>query len=168
MKKLKIGIIGVGRLGYEHACNIANRVPGSELVAIADANFDRAKQVAEELGVTAVYNDPKALGADQNVEAVAIITNTASHVEMIKIAMDAGKHVFCEKPLADTVEKCKEAEAIIAAHPKLTFMLGFMRRYDHSYQGRGRRRQRFRPDEDGKRCYGILLCRPRSSTRLSC
>ena len=48
MKKLKIGIIGVGRLGYEHACNIANRVPGSELVAIADANFDRAKQVAEE------------------------------------------------------------------------------------------------------------------------
>ena len=134
MKKLKIGIIGVGRLGYEHACNIANRVPGSELVAIADANFDRAKQVAEELGVTAVYNDPKALCADPNVEAVAIITNTASHVEMIKIAMDAGKHVFCEKPLADTVEKCKEAEAIIAAHPELTFMLGFMRRYDHSYQ----------------------------------
>lgn len=94
MKKLKIGIIGVGRLGYEHACNIANRVPGSELVAIADANFDRAKQVAEELGVTAVYNDPKALCADPNVEAVAII----------------------------------------AAHPELTFMLGFMRRYDHSYQ----------------------------------
>ena len=49
MKKLKIGIIGVGRLGYEHACNIANRVPGSELVAIADANLDRAKQVAEEI-----------------------------------------------------------------------------------------------------------------------
>ena len=52
---------------------------------------------------------------------------------MIKIAMDAGKHVFCEKPLADTVEKCKEAEAIIAAHPELTFMLGFMRRYDPGY-----------------------------------
>ena len=133
MKKLKIGIIGVGRLGYEHACNIANRVPGSELVAICDANFDRAKAVAEELGVTAVYQDPAAMCADPNVEAVAIITNTNSHVEMIKIAMDAGKHVFCEKPLADTVEKCKEAEAIVAAHPELTFMLGFMRRYDHSY-----------------------------------
>ena len=53
MKKLKIGIIGVGRLGYEHACNIANRVPGSELVAICDANFDRAKQVAEELAAEA-------------------------------------------------------------------------------------------------------------------
>ena len=134
MKKLKIGIIGVGRLGYEHACNIANRVPGSELVAIADKNFDRAKQVAEELGVTAVYQDPKALCEDPNVEAVAIVTNTDSHVDMIKLAMDAGKHVFCEKPLAETIEKCKQAEEIVAAHPDLIFMLGFMRRYDHSYQ----------------------------------
>lgn len=134
MKKLKIGIIGVGRLGYEHACNLASRVPGSELVAICDGNLERAKQVAEELGVKAVYSDPKALCADPEVEAVAIITNTASHVEMIKIAMDAGKHVFCEKPLADTVEKCKEAEQIVAAHPELVFMLGFMRRYDHSYR----------------------------------
>ena len=134
MKKLKIGIIGVGRLGYEHACNIANRVPGSELVAISDANFDRAKQVAEELGVTAVYANPKDLCEDPNVEAVAIVTNTDSHVDMIKLAMDAGKHVFCEKPLAETIEKCKQAEEIVAAHPDLIFMLGFMRRYDHSYQ----------------------------------
>lgn len=133
MKKLKIGIIGVGRLGYEHACNIATRVPGSELVAISDANIARAKEVAEELGVSAVYEDPKDLCEDPNVEAVAIITNTASHVDMIELAMNAGKHVFCEKPLAETVEKCKRAEAIVEAHPELTFMLGFMRRYDHSY-----------------------------------
>ena len=91
-------------------------------------------QKTDEIDRMLAMTDPKALCADPNVEAVAIITNTASHVEMIKIAMDAGKHVFCEKPLADTVEKCKEAEAIIAAHPELTFMLGFMRRYDHSYQ----------------------------------
>lgn len=134
MKKLKIGIIGVGRLGYEHACNIANRVPGSELVAICDGNLARAQEVAAELGVSAVYTDPKEMCANPEVEAVAIITNTASHVEMIRIAMDAGKHVFCEKPLAENVEKCKEAEAIIAAHPELTFMLGFMRRYDLSYR----------------------------------
>ena len=50
MKKLKIGIIGVGRLGYEHACNIASRVPGSELVAICDGNLARAQEVADELG----------------------------------------------------------------------------------------------------------------------
>ena len=133
MKKLKIGIIGVGRLGYEHACNIANRVPQCELVAISDKNFDRAKEVAEELGVTAVYEKPVDLCNDPNVEAVAIVTNTDSHVDMIELAMNAGKHVFCEKPLAETVEKCKRAEKIVEAHPELTFMLGFMRRFDHSY-----------------------------------
>ena len=134
MKKIKFGIIGVGRLGYEHACNLASRIPGAELVAICDGNEKRAKEVAEELGVSAVYSDPKAMCENPEVETVAIVTNTASHVEMIKIAMEAGKHVFCEKPLAETVEKCKEAEAIIEAHPDQIFMLGFMRRFDYSYE----------------------------------
>ena len=134
MKKLKIGIIGIGRLGYEHACNIANRVPGSELVAISDKNIARAKEVAEELGVSAVYENPADLCNDPNVEAVAIVTNTDSHVDMIELAMNAGKHVFCEKPLAETVEKCKKAEKIVEAHPELIFMLGFMRRYDRGYR----------------------------------
>ena len=61
MKKLKVGVIGVGRLGYEHACNIANRVPGMELVAICDGNAPRAEEVADELNVEKVYSDPAAL-----------------------------------------------------------------------------------------------------------
>ena len=134
MKKLKIGAIGMGRLGYEHACNIANRVPQAELTAICDADLKRAESAAEELGVTAVYTNPKELCSDPEVEAVAIVTDTSSHVEMIGYAMDAGKHVFCEKPLAENVEKCLVAEKIAEAHPELIFMLGFMRRYDHSYQ----------------------------------
>lgn len=134
MKKLKIGIIGVGRLGYEHASNIANRVPAAELVAICDGNLQRAKEVADELGVVHVYSDPTDMCQNAEVEAVVIVTNTSSHVAMIKIAMEAGKHVFCEKPLSDTVESCLEAEKIIAAHPNQIFMLGFMRRFDYSYQ----------------------------------
>lgn len=134
MKKLKIGVIGMGRLGYEHACNIANRVPQAELTAICDADLKRAESAAEELGVTAVYTNPKELCSDPEVEAVAIVTDTSSHVEMIGYAMDAGKHVFCEKPLAENLEKCLAAEKIAEAHPELIFMLGFMRRYDHSYQ----------------------------------
>ena len=134
MKKLKVGVIGVGRLGYEHACNIANRVPGMELVAICDGNLDRAKGVAAELNVEKVFADPAQMSNDPEVEAVAIFTNTASHVDMIRIAMDAGKHVFCEKPLAETVEKCLAAEEIIKAHPNQIFMLGFMRRFDKSYR----------------------------------
>lgn len=134
MRKIRFGIIGVGRLGYEHACNIASRIPAAELVAVCDGNEARAKEVAEELGVNAVYTDPKEMCENPEVDAVAIVTNTSSHVEMIRIAMEAGKHVFCEKPLAETVEKCKEAEEIIAAHPDRIFMLGFMRRFDYSYE----------------------------------
>lgn len=134
MKKLKMGIIGIGRLGYEHACNIADRVPGSRLTAVCDADLKQAQSAAEKLGVSAVYTDPKELCSDPEVEAVAIVTNTSTHVEMIRYAMEAGKHVFCEKPLAESVEKCQEAEKIAEAHPELVFMLGFMRRYDHSYR----------------------------------
>lgn len=134
MRKIKFGVIGVGRLGYEHASNLANRIPAAELVAICDQNEAKAKEVAEELGVEKVYRDPHDLCADPEVEAVAVVTNTDSHVEMIRIAMEAGKHVFSEKPLAETVEKCKKAEAIVEAHPDLVFMLGFMRRFDHSYE----------------------------------
>ncbi len=134
MKQLKIGIIGVGRLGHYHAANLAFKVPEADLVAICDANQEAANKIAQELDVAKVYSDPEEMCADPEIEAVAIVTNTASHVEMIRIAMQAGKHVFCEKPLAETVEKCQEAEGIIAAHPNLTFMLGFMRRFDNSYQ----------------------------------
>lgn len=84
--------------------------------------------------MTHVYSDPKALCEDPEVEAVCIVTNTASHPEMIRIAMEAGKHVFCEKSLADTVEACKEVEKIVVAHPDLIFMLGFMRRFDENYR----------------------------------
>ena len=133
MRKVKIGIIGVGRLGYEHASNIANSVPNTELVAVCDSNAARAKEVAENLGVEKYYGDPHQLCADPEVEAVVIVTNTDSHTDMIKIAMEAGKHTFSDKPLSDTVEKCREAEAVVKAHPELTFMLGFMRRYDKSY-----------------------------------
>ncbi len=132
MKKIKMGIIGVGRLGYEHACNIANRVPASELIAVTDKDNEKAKRVADELGAK-FYATPEELCADPEVQAVAIVTNTDSHVDMIEIAMNAGKHVFCEKPLAETVEKCKRGEKIVEAHPELIFQLGFHRRFDYSY-----------------------------------
>lgn len=134
MKKVKVGVIGVGRLGYEHASNIANRIPNAELVAVCDRQKDRADKAGRDLAVKAVYYDAKELCQDPNVEAVAIVTNTDSHVDMVELAMENGKHVFCEKPLADNEADCLRAEKIVAAHPELIFMLGFMRRYDYSYR----------------------------------
>ena len=95
MRKIRFGIIGVGRLGYEHACNLASRIPAAELTAVCDGNEARAKEVAEELGVKAVYTDPKEMCKSPEIDAVAIITNTSSHVEMIRIAMEAGSLLIC-------------------------------------------------------------------------
>ena len=134
MKTIKIGSVGLGRLGYEHASNIATRVPGAELTAVCDINADRVKEVAEELDVKYQYTDFAEMCNNPELDAIAIVSPSMFHAEQIKIALDAGKHVFCDKPLDTTVEKCKLAEKAVEAHPDKVFMLGFMRRYDYSYR----------------------------------
>lgn len=133
MRKIKIGSVGLGRLGYEHAQNIANRIPNAELLALCDVNESRLQEVAAELGVPKTYTDFQALCDDPEIEAVVLVTPSALHVEQIAYAMKKGKHVFCEKPLGVDVEQCKAAEKVVEAYPELTFMLGFMRRFDPSY-----------------------------------
>ncbi len=127
-KTLKIGSVGLGRLGYEHAKNIANYVTGAELTAICDTDAARVAQVAEELNVPYTYTD------------VAEMVKTRSWMRSLSFrppcsmpstssSLDAGKHCFCDKPLDTTVEKCKLAEKAVEAHPDKVFMLGFMRRF---------------------------------------
>lgn len=132
MDRVRFGVIGVGRMGFEHAQNLQNRVPGAELVAVCARHEDAASAAAEKLGVR-YYTDPKELCNAEDIDAVAIVSGTASHRELVQMAMEAGKHVFCEKPLAENVADSKEVEAVVAAHPELTFMVGFMRRFDRSY-----------------------------------
>ena len=133
MKKLRIGIAGLGRLGKVHAANIAFKIPNAELAAacsIVPAELEYAKK---ELGMEKVYSDYREMVEDPDLDAVAIVTTSGQHCWQIEAALDAGKHVFSEKPLGVDVEQCLQAEAAVARHPELTFMLGFMRRYDKSY-----------------------------------
>lgn len=133
MNKLRIGIAGLGRLGKVHAANIAYRIPGAELTAacsIVPAELEFAKK---ELGVQDVYTDYREMLQKAAIDAVCIVTTSGEHCWQIEAALDAGKHVFSEKPLGVDVEQCKLAEAAVERHPELTFMLGFMRRYDKSY-----------------------------------
>ena len=133
MEELRIGLVGTGAIGRTHIERINNTLQGGKVVACADANIDFCKSVAEKYGIKAYEKGEDMIAAD-DIDAVVVTTLDPFHEQYVMAAIKAGKYVFCEKPLADTVEKCKEAEAIIAAHPELTFMLGFMRRYDHSYQ----------------------------------
>lgn len=78
------------------------------------------------------YTDFAQVCADPELDGVVIVSPSFLHVEQIRIAMERGKHVFCEKPLGIDVAQCKEAEKVVEAHPELVFQLGFMRRFDPS------------------------------------
>ena len=132
MKPVKIGSVGLGRLGYEHAKNLATLLPGCVLHAICDVDEARLHSVAEELNIPHIYTDFAAMCADPELDGVVIVSPSFLHVEQIKIAMEHGKHVFCEKPLGIDVAQCKEAEKVVEAHPELVFQLGFMCRFDPS------------------------------------
>lgn len=133
MKKLRIGIVGLGRLGKVHARNIAYKIPGAELAAACSIVPEELDYAKAELGVADVYTDYKEMLARADIDAVAIVSPSPEHCWQIEAALDAGKHVFSEKPLGVDVAQCRQAEAAVERHPELTFMLGFMRRYDKSY-----------------------------------
>lgn len=133
MKKLRIGIVGLGRLGKFHAQNISYKIPNAELTAACSIMPSELEYAKTELGISDVYSDYREMLAKANIDAVVIVTTSSEHCWQIEAALDAGKHVFSEKPLGVNVEQCKQAQAAVERHPELTFMLGFMRRYDKSY-----------------------------------
>ncbi|WP_418504295.1 Gfo/Idh/MocA family oxidoreductase [Dysosmobacter welbionis] len=106
MESVKIGSVGLGRLGYEHAKNLAASIPGCVLHAICNVDTSRLRAVAEELGVPHTYTDFAAMCADPELDGIVIVSPSFLHVEQIKIAMEHGKHVFCEKPLGTNVARC--------------------------------------------------------------
>ncbi|MDR1378469.1 MAG: inositol 2-dehydrogenase [Synergistaceae bacterium] len=134
MEDLKIGLIGLGRLGEQHAVNVATRVRGAELSAICDMNAEKLWEVSDRLNVKERYANFSKMCESGNVDAVLIASPSALHTLQISTALDAGKHVFCEKPLGVTVEECLEAEKAVTRHPDKVVMLGFMRRFDPSYR----------------------------------
>ena len=133
VKKLRVGVVGLGRLGKVHAWNIAYRIPNAELVAVCSSHDGGVEYARRELGMEQVYADYREMLAKADIDAVVIVTTSSEHCWQIEAALDAGKHVFCEKPLGVDVAQCKLAEAAVERHPDRTFMLGFMRRYDKSY-----------------------------------
>jgi myo-inositol 2-dehydrogenase/D-chiro-inositol 1-dehydrogenase len=134
MDKVRIGSVGLGRLGLRHAQNIASKVSNATLEAICDVSADALAATKSELSVPKTYTRFEDMVADKNIDAVVIVSPSGMHTKHIALALDAGKHVFCEKPLGTTVAECREAEKAVNTHPDKVFMLGFMRRFDASYK----------------------------------
>jgi myo-inositol 2-dehydrogenase / D-chiro-inositol 1-dehydrogenase len=132
-KTLRVGVIGAGRIGKIHAENLATRVPGAVVVAIADVNLDAAKELAEKLHVEQVYSDFKKIIEDKNIDAVAICSSTDTHADLMIEAANAGKHIFCEKPVDHSLAKIDKAlDAVKKAGVKC--QIGFNRRFDPNFK----------------------------------
>jgi predicted dehydrogenase len=131
---IRIAVIGVGRMGMTHAENLARRVHGARLVAVTTSQEARAAEAQRCCRPVAVYPDLPALleaaaSGGLALDAVCISSSTAAHPDNVAACAQAGLHVFCEKPLALTLEGCQRAlGAVERAGVKL--MVGHVRRFD--------------------------------------
>jgi scyllo-inositol 2-dehydrogenase (NAD+) len=132
MNKLRLGVIGVGRLGKLHAEHLRRAIPAAQLVAVADADGARAKQVAAELEIEHAYANWEALLARKDIDAVVVAAPSRFHASVTRAAAAAGKHIFCEKPPALSMEEAASAASAVAK-AAVQFQIGFMRRYDPPY-----------------------------------
>lgn len=131
-QQIRFGVLGAGRIGKIHAGNLANRIQGAELVALADVDGGELEQLARHLGVTQTFTDYRAVLDRPDVDAIAICTPTNTHHDIIVAAAARGKHIFCEKPIDLNVEKIHSANAAVA-NSGVQMMIGFNRRFDPDF-----------------------------------
>lgn len=133
MSRIKVCLIGCGRAGMIHARSYAGNIREAELVAVCDPAKENLDAVQRELNVSQVYTDYREVMDNPEIDAVVVVTPTQFHREIVTAAAQAHKHVFCEKPMASTVEECDEMiEACRENVVKL--QLGFMRRFDRNFR----------------------------------
>jgi scyllo-inositol 2-dehydrogenase (NAD+) len=132
MRKLGVGVLGVGEMGKRHAENLRRLVPEARLVAIADASAERARMVAEELEIDNWYSSLEAMLERKDLDAVLIATPDKFHAKAVETVVRAGKDVLCEKPLALNLSDARAAIDAVAKSGR-RLQVGFMRRYDPAY-----------------------------------
>ena len=130
---LRVGVIGCGGMGRDHIRRLTEKIQGAEVVAVSDVFEESARKAAEICGAK-VYADSKELINAENVDAVFIVSPGFAHVDSLLQAIEAGKRIFCEKPLCTTAEDCLKVVKAEEAAGKHLIQLGFMRRYDKGYQ----------------------------------
>ncbi|MDR1398528.1 MAG: inositol 2-dehydrogenase [Treponema sp.] len=131
--RLKIGVIGAGRIGKIHTENIARFIPQAQLEGIADIKLTPEQAAwAKGLGARIVSPNPDELLHDPSIQALVICSSTMTHADITMAAATAGKHVFCEKPIDLSVAKAKTAIAAMKSAGK-NLQIGFNKRFDHNF-----------------------------------
>lgn len=130
---LNIGIIGAGRIGKVHLQSISYHVKNAKVKSVADPYMDDdTRAFLSDFGITEIYDDYKKILEDDGIDAVMICSSTDTHSSISVEAINAGKHVFCEKPVDHSIEKIQKVEEALKGK-KLKFQVGFNRRFDHNF-----------------------------------
>jgi len=133
MRKIKLGLVGCGAALNWMYGPFFRYLKNGELFAAMDVDETRAKRAQELYGAKRIYTDLDEMLEDEEIEAVIIATPTQFHLEQVIKAAKAGKQVYCEKPMARTIE---EADAMLSAckENKVKLVLGFMKRFNKSFR----------------------------------
>ena len=131
--KIKLGIIGAGRIGRVHAESVTFHIPDAEVAAVADPFItEESKKFFTNLGVKEIFKDYKDILAKKEIDAVLICSSTDTHAKITIEAAKAGKDIFCEKPIDLDISRIKETlKAVKEAGVK--FQVGFNRRFDRNF-----------------------------------
>jgi myo-inositol 2-dehydrogenase/D-chiro-inositol 1-dehydrogenase len=132
-KTIRIGVIGAGRIGKIHAENLATRIPGVEVAAIADVNRAAAEETAARLHIAKACADYQDILGDKSIDAVAICSSTDTHSRLIMEVAAAGKHIFCEKPIDHDLARIDQA-LTSAKNAGVRLQIGFNRRFDPNFR----------------------------------
>ena len=132
-QSLRIGIAGLGRLGMRHAQALAQQTRGCTLVAACSPLAQERDWATQQLGLKHTYESLEQMLAHPGLDAVVLVTPTSLHADQTIAVLQAGKHVFVEKPLALNVPDCERVLQVAQNHPNQIAMVGFVRRFDASY-----------------------------------
>src|SRR4030066_1935091 len=132
-RRINIAGIGTGRIGSMHPPNLVRRIHEANVVAVCDIRLEVAQAVADELGIERVVKDYHELLEDKDIEAVLIATNTDTHGFIVKDAANAGKQIFCEKPLALDLASIDDVMETVE-RTKVKLQIGYNRRFDKSFR----------------------------------
>lgn len=131
-EKVKIGVIGLGIMGEQYV-RIYKAHPLAEVVAICNRSPERLNTIGDKYGITTRYSKVSDLLADKRVDAVCIATPDHAHFEPVKAALEAGKHVLCEKPFTTELSEADELLRISRSRPDQKLQVGFNHRWLSSY-----------------------------------
>ena len=127
---ITVGIIGAGRIGQLHLDNLA-QVPSIKIKSVADVN--NIQEWAKQRNIEHVTNKPMDIIKDPEIDAILICSPTTTHMELIKGAARAKKHIFCEKPISFSTETTLEALEVVKEEG-VKLQVGFNRRFDTNFR----------------------------------